>query len=317
MFMLRTMPELSHRPSRVDVSADQLATWRGRKVGTSVRLSGQCPACRHDMSVTVSLRVTALESSDEEPAQALTAAFQCECAKVHKGQPDAPKGCGRTWTATAWVAAGDSVKLTPVDDPYLAQAARALLESQSGQLNRLQSAAEKWITGIGALTGLFGVIGLGLASEGIRALTTPGRTVIAVATVVAGLAAAAAILLAYGAAYGWPRTHSVENDNELKSWYADQADEAIRIGSRLRSAAIAGCVALVILLVAASFVWVFPSADAEGPLTRVSMTDQSVRCGRLLLSGSEGVIRIRRADNGAAETLQVRDISQIDPVEKC
>jgi hypothetical protein len=205
----------------------------------------------------------------------------------------------------------------PVDDPYLAEAARALRELQAGQLARLRGAAEKWIAGIAALTGLFGVIGLGAATDDIRALTMAGRMAAVIATGVYGLAAGAAIVQAYGAAYGWPRTHSVGNDNELNAWYADQADEPVRIASRLRSAAVAACVALVALLAAASLVWIFPASDTEGPLARVTVTDESVRCGRLLASGSDGVVRIRRTDSGLVEALPVREIAQLSPVQSC
>jgi hypothetical protein len=258
-----------------------------------------------------------LEASEEEPMSTLTVNFGCNCGEAHEGQPDSPKGCGRSWTLSALVGDDDTVALLPVDDPHLAEAAQALREAQTGQVTRIRTGAEKWIAAIGALTGLFGVIGLGLATEDIRALATASRVAVVVAVGVAGLAAASAILLSYGAAYGWPRTRSVADDDELLAWYTGQIDEAARIGSRLRAAAVAVCVALLALLAAAAFTWVLPTAPAGGSLVKISVSDQSIHCGDLLASGGDGVLRIRRADSGAVEVVPVAEVVQLTPVEKC
>jgi hypothetical protein len=192
------MAEIVYRSERVPVSASQLSAWHVTALGSTLRLSGNCPACRHAVTAVVPLTGTALEglsapATATTPASApapatvtstLAVAVSCNCGREHKGRSQEPIGCGRTWTALAETDAGGAVSLRVADDPYLSDAAEAWRVSQTNQLEKLRSAAEKWIAGVGALLGLLTVLGFGLGASRIRTLTLGGKLAIVAAVAV-------------------------------------------------------------------------------------------------------------------------------------
>jgi hypothetical protein len=309
---------LPFHPDRVPVSAGQLTTWTGTKVGSALRLAGPCPACRHKTSAVVSLTSTSLEEFDSPEPAGRTVAFVCNCGKDHTGQPATPpKGCGRTWSATATVDDSGPVSLTPADDPLVVEAAEAFRDAQAGHLERLRTAAEKWIAGITALFGVLGVIGIGFGAEQVRKLALPGRISLGALLALAVLAGAAAIVLGYRAAYGWPRERSVADDTELLTWYADQQSLPAATAGRLRGAVIAAGSALALLTVAAGLTWLLPEAKPPAPLVKVSTAEQAVVCGELLASRADGTLRVRRADDGTVETMPLIAIARVVTAAKC
>ncbi|MEU4564536.1 hypothetical protein AB0F72_39660 [Actinoplanes sp. NPDC023936] len=310
------MAQLPYRSERVPVSSGQLGGWRGVKVGTTVRLDGPCPACRHPTRVVASLTSTSLEGF--EPATGLTVAFVCNCGKEHRGQPpEPPQGCGRSWSATATIGDDGTASLAPVDDPQLVEAAEAFRLAQTGQLDRLRSAAEKWIAGITALLGLLGVAGIGFGAEQVRKLGVPGRISLGTVIALAILSGAVAIALAYRAAYGWPRRRSVADDTELLAWHADQQALPAAVAGQLRNAVTVAGVALALLTVAAGLLWFLPEAKPAAPLVKVSTAEEAVICGTLLSSRADGSMRVRRADVGAVETVPLAGVARVVTVAKC
>src|SRR5262245_43651857 len=183
------MAELGYLAERVSVVADQLATLTGRNVGDEMRLDGVCPVCRHRTHAVVPLRATAFEGFDTDRSGPLTASLSCMCGADHPGRPAAAThGCGRTWAARAVEAADTSVILEPADDPDLVDAADALHRAVKDDPNP-RSVAEKWIAGITAMIGLFGLAGVGIARDSVSKLATPAQVAV-------GVAALAAISLA-------------------------------------------------------------------------------------------------------------------------
>jgi len=195
------MAEIVYRAERVSVSASQLAAWHVAAPGSTLRLTGPCPACRHSVTAVVSPTGTALEnlsaSATSATASELTVAISCNCGHEHKGRSREPIGCGRTWTALAATDGNGAVALHVADDPYLSDAAEAWRASQANQLERLRAAAERWIAGVSALLGLLTVLGFGLGASEIRMLTFGGRLAVAVvAAVVLGSGGIAVLRLA-------------------------------------------------------------------------------------------------------------------------
>ncbi|MFF1475064.1 hypothetical protein [Streptomyces mirabilis] len=312
------MSELVHCAEWIPVSVSQLAAWRGRAVGSTLQLSGPCPACRHTATAVVRLTDTAFEGFGAQSARPLTVAFSCTCGRDHQGRPaEPPHGCGRTWTATAETGQDGVVVLRPADDPYLAEAAEAWRTAQVDQLEKLRAAAEKWTAGISALLGLLSVVGLGLSADRISRLTDGGKVAIALLVAVVVIAGGFAVVQAYRAAYGWPRTRTVASDADLLTWYAALRALPATTASRLRGAVIAAGAALAVLTAGAALTWLLPEAAPPGSVVKVTSEDQSTVCGTLLRSRASSTVSVRRADSGAVETLPVRQVVRLSPVEKC
>ena len=135
-----------------------------------------------------------------------------------------------------------TVTLSPLVDPTLEAAADALRAAASGQLTDLRTAAEKWIGGVTALYTLFGLAGLTITRTAVTGLDTGWQVGIAISVTLAIALAGLAIYWIYRAAYGWPVTRPVRDDDELRDWYAAQQAapsvqaEFLRSGVRRRPA---------------------------------------------------------------------------------
>jgi hypothetical protein len=222
----------------------------------------------------------------------LTIALECACGENHPGHPDAPVGCGRSWTAIARSHAGGSVTLSPQDDPYLAEAADAFRTDQAGKVDRLRAAGEKWIAGISAILGLVGLIGLSTGISRAQQLTTGGKYAVASAALIAVLAGVAAVYRAYQAAYGWPVTRSVATDEELVEWFAASRDLPERLAGRLRQAAALAALSALALTIAVGLAVLLPPATPEVTYVHITGGDQWSRTAALKASAG------RTADRG-------------------
>lgn len=309
-----------HSAEWIPVSATQLAAWHGRRVGSTLRLDGPCPACRHTATAVVRLTGTAFEGGGVPTAgpSALTVALTCACGWEHAGQPgEPPRGCGRTWTVTSVTDVAGDVVLRPADDPYLAEAAEAWRTSRTDQLTRLRAGAEKWTAGIASLLGLLGVLGVGLEANRIAGLTDGGKTAVAALMAAVVVLGGFAVVQGYRAAYGWPRTRAVASDQDLVSWYSSLRALPSATAARLRGAVIAAGAALVAVTAATVLPWLLPLADPPSPVVKVALTDRSVMCGTLLSSPAVGRISVRRADSGTVQTVPLTAVFRLFPVEKC
>lgn len=295
----------------------QLAKWTGRKVGSDLRVEGPCPACRHVTRGNVPTTTTAFESVAADTGTDLTIALECACGEDHPGHADAPVGCGRSWTATARSHADGSVTLSPQDDPYLAEAAVAFRTEQTGQVDRLRAAGEKWIAGISAILGIVGLVGLGTGISRAQQLTMAGKYAVASAALIAVLAGVAAVYRAYQAAYGWPVTRAVGTDEELIEWFAASHDIPGRLARRLRQAAALAGLSAIALTVAVGMAALLPPAAPEVTYVRITRTDQSTVCGNLLTSNRDRTLLIRRADNGETDFVPVTEVTNVTLVKNC
>jgi hypothetical protein len=209
------------------------------------------------------------------------------------------------------------VTLSPLTDPGLAEAAEALRDAQVRQSGDVRSAAEKWIGGITALFSLFGVAGITVTRSAVAGLGTWWQVSIGAAAAVCVALAGLAVYWIYRAAYGWPVTRPVTDDDELRNWYADQqAAPRLRAGF-LRSGVRAAAGALAVLVIAGGLVWFAPQQQMAVPFTQATLANRSRVCGTLLTAPASGVVRIRRASDGSVASFRAASITALTTVTAC
>jgi hypothetical protein len=311
------MRPIPYRLAMVPISVETLSTWQGRWLPHRLELTGTCPTCTHDTPGMVPLRSTSLEALVDTPPPSLTAAFLCQCGADHPGRAPTDRGCGGSWAAVATAHDDRSVTLSPAGDPVLVEAAHALRADRASQLDRLRSAAEKWIPALGALLGLIAIAGATVGTDQIGQLTAAGRVAVASAITVGVIAAAVGILGAYRAAHGWPRNSTVDTPEKLLDWYERRQDLPERTARWLRSAVYATAVSLSALTVAGGLSWFLPGPGAAAPIVRVLLRDDSVACGTLLSSPADGMLRVRQTYSGAVMSMPTDDVRTLTIVDSC
>ena len=303
----------------VTVDQAQQAPWRGSARPDSLALTGPCPVCGHDAPNQVSRQVSALERAVPR-VETLTIALACTCTENHPGRPaEVSTGCGRHWFAVVAIGADGSVALRPDPaqrDPALTAAAQALRTAGPKQLADIRNAAEKWIGGITALFGLFGLTGVITSRSTLTGLAVGWQVVIAILAVISVGLAGLAIYRIYRAAYGWPMTYPIHNDSELLAWYNSQQAAPRLAAGYLRDGVQAAGGALVALTVTAGFLLFAPQQDPTVPFVQVTLTGGSQVCGTLL-PVTQGATLIRRASDGTAISITARSILAETVVTAC
>ena len=336
---------ITYATERITVNAAQLADWHGSASDAAFNLDGPCPECGHDSPIEISRQVTALEGLRVEPPKTLTVDLACGCREAHEGRPDGASGCGRDWLVVTTVAGDGTVSLVPVSSasspspappaasppgspgspstapapgPDLVAAAEALRdETAPKQLSDLRSAADKWIGGVTAIFGLFGLAGVTITRNTITGLGTPWQVGIGIAAAVAIALAGLSVYLTYRAAYGWPETYPITNDAELLKWYhARQAAPRVQ-AEFLKNGVRAACGALLVLVVTVGLLWFAPQEPTTGPLVKVTLTNGSQVCGTLLPPTASGTTLIRRASDGTAIGVPLISLADLTAVAAC
>jgi hypothetical protein len=137
-------------------------------------------------------------------------------------------------------------------------AAEALNDAAASQLTEVRSAVEKWLPGLAALYGLFGLAGV-VSGRGIAAKLPTGEKWVVAAFALAGLGATiVSIICGYRAAYGWPRMVGVMTNDQLQAWYEERNSRAGKTVGLFRTALVWALAALIALLLAAGTLWVWP-----------------------------------------------------------
>jgi hypothetical protein len=303
---------------RITIDAAHLQAWSASTAGTTLNLTGPCPACGHDAPNSVPLEVTALEAMSARASRTLTAALRCSCDQPHPDRPtDVPGGCGRSWSIVATSAADGRVSLSAPADPALVTAAEALRDAAPRQLGDLRSAAEKWIAGITALYGLFGLAGVVITRDSVAKLTTGWQIAIAASALIAVALAAWSIYWIYRAAYGWPKVHSVRDDDELRAWYAAQLAAPATSAALLRAGVRAAGASLAALTFAVGLLWFAPEAVPVTPLIQVTLENGSQVCGTLLSAIPGSAARIRSSADGTVAIIPLSQIARLTSVTAC
>ncbi|WP_238009466.1 hypothetical protein KZZ52_26625 [Dactylosporangium sp. AC04546] len=313
------MKSMPYAPERITVTDAQLAGWTGELAGTDLLLSGRCPACRDSTFVNLALTSTSLEGADRRPTPALlTTSVPCGCTTSHRDRPaTVAGGCGRTWEVTASIAADGAVTLAAATDPYLQEAADAFRREQTGELQAVRTAADRWTAGVVALIGLVGLVMPAVGRDAIRGLIPAARAVVGIALLAALAFAALAVLRGYQAAHGRPITRLVDDDEALRDWYVRHRGQAAVAGHRLRQAIRAATATVLALAVAVGSTVFGPVSQATSAPVRVTRPDGSVVCGTLLSSTRDNALRLRRGDDGSVEVLPAADVVRLQPVRSC
>jgi hypothetical protein len=306
---------IKYMTERVTIETAQLTFWQAWIDEQFLKLAGRCPVCAHESRATVPRQVIALEAV--EGTRALTVSVSCACEQEHANRPDGVAGCGRRWSCTATTDAGSQVTLSPLADPTLVAAAEALNASGTVQVTGIRAAAEKWIGGVTAIFSLFGLAGITITRTTLAGLSTWWQAGIAAAAAAAIVLAGLAIFRIYRAAYGWPVTYSVIDDDELRDWYSAQRKAPAVQAGYLRDGVRAAGAALAVLVITVGLLWFAPQQQAGVSLVQATLSDGSRVCGTLLPATDSGTPRIRQASDGAAVSVPLRSLTGLIAVTAC
>ena len=278
---------------------DALRDWTVDKVDEQpVSARGRCPHCRHECEVPIILSVvTGVRPAGADrlqPVQVLTRQFFCACNQDHQRPAgEFGTGCGRWWLAEIVRDPNGAYQCRPAASDKNLAAAQALAAAVSQQQTAISASAEKWLAGIAALYGLFGLTGIAFGKDALDGLAMSAK-VLAGVVLAAGIAmAATAIFCGYRAAYGWPRITSVADDDELQAWKANRDAYAGTAADRLRQAVGFAAAALLALVLGCGIIWFAPPATEASPTVTVTWTDDASTCGTLLPTVGADVIRVR------------------------
>lgn len=196
------------------------------------------------------------------PAERRTARkIVCLCRDSHDGRPAGlAQGCGRWWLVDI-VRSGDGSNwhLEPAEDDRMLPAAEALNDAAANQLTDVRNAVEKWLPGVAALYGLFGLAGIVTAPSRVAKLAVGEKWLVA-AFILVGLGATiTSIICGYRAAYGWPRIVKVMSNEQLQAWYEKRKNRAGKAIALFRTALVCALIALTALLLAAGTLWTWPA----------------------------------------------------------
>ena len=251
---------------RRTLTPEQAKSWAVAKVepGGFLSASGKCPACDDETTVEILNEVTTVGAvaGSALPHEARTARkIPCRCNSTHNGRPpEISQGCGRWWLVdVVRSSAGASWTLEPAPGDSMLAAADALEQASKTQLDDVRAAAEKWLPGVAALYGLFGLAGVIAGRDTVKTLPTAGKWLVALAALCGLAASTLATYWGYRAAYGWPITSNVSTNEQLQEWYAAQKARAKTAAENLRLAVLASVVAVIALVVAVGLLWFWPS----------------------------------------------------------
>jgi len=311
---------LPYRAEPLTIGPAQLRSWTAQAQGIVIALDGPCPRCAHPAPNREPLQTVSFELRTAAPERTRTAALQCTCQQPHPGRPPGlTQGCGSSWTVVIGSESDGSLTLSvPEPGPesqLLADAARALRQATPTQLADMRTAGEKWIAGITALYGLIGFAGVTGARDALVNLSTGWQVAVAVVLLIAVGLAGLAIYWAYQAAYGWPKTRPVRDDEELVAWYEAQLAAPERAASYLRQAVRYAAVSLAALVVLTGIIWFAPQPAAPG-FMRVTRAGGAIACGTLLSSAQPRVLLIQQV-SGAVVAIPLAQVAGLSPVTGC
>lgn len=296
---------------RVHPRIQQLADWTVEWEDNEA--SGPCPRCGHPM--TFELKTILVEASIDQGAEQLTRRVDCACEVAHPTGEISAVSCGAFWYATFRLPPAQPQVIPPLD-PRVVVAADAFDKSAKDEELRLRAAAEKWVSGVAAVLALLSIAATVTGGKLFEDLPYLGKAFVVGLVVLAVAAALGAVIASYKAAYGWPKQVDVSDDDKLLEWYDARADRLKSVADRLRLGVTLAGVALCLLTVAATVSWLTPPATPE-PTVKLTLENESTRCGDLLAPKKVGYVRVRSADNGDAVEIFAADVVSIEAVKTC
>ncbi|MFG3381441.1 hypothetical protein [Streptomyces sp. NPDC047999] len=307
------------------VTDDELADWDVNRAEVDendiLGVKGPCPNCRHLTELSVDWSVVAGQSGGLRalaPSERMTRICDCACGEEHPraGAEEPAERCGSWWLVTMPLDPDVTPPVRAATDASLLPALRALKEATATEESTLQSMAEKWVAGVAALLGLFGLVGVVMGMDAFTGLSTLGRVVAGLFSGVAIVGAAGAVVLAYKAAYGWPVEVNLKDDYLVAKWFDNRRGRLKEAAGQLRRGVVWALCSLGALAVAVGCIWFWPQSSPEGPLIEVTRGNDSKVCGTLLDSKTDHELRIRRP-NGEVELFGAPDTRSVKNVDSC
>lgn len=305
-------PDAAYVPERAQVDGDELAGWTVDDLADMA--SGSCPACGHSTESNLQSTAVAQGPAQGEPAGGAVRFFECHCGRPHKDGNLDRLSCGRWWLATV-LPQGHAPRIVPEADDSLLSAARALAQEQPEQESAIRASAEKWVAGVTALLGLFGLAGVVTAKDALTGVDRDDKIIASIFLLIAIICAAVALLQTYRAAYGIPKVVEVKTRWQLSQWFANRQQNAKKAAGRLRAGIFLALIALIALIVSVGIVRYAPAA-ATRPLVKVTRINGSSVCGRLLDSTRNQQLRIRDL-NGDVQYVAAARMAKAINVSKC
>ena len=155
--------------------------------------------------------------------------------------------CGRWWLATVFPQ-GHTPRIVPQAEETLLGAARAFAEDRPLQEAAVRATAEKWIAGVTALFGPSGLAGIVTVKDAVAGVDQTTKIVAGALLLVVIIGAAAALFETYRAAYGFPKTVDVMDNQQLREWFADRQQNTRKTVGLWRRGVLSALVALVALI---------------------------------------------------------------------
>ena len=312
---------------RVTITQEQLSHWEveGEQGASDLTAYGPCPVCEHDCIVQLPLEIVpdAAAAVDAPSPERATRKFPCTCTSRHPRRPaKVVGGCGR-WFLAAVEPGDGGWRLSVNTDESVLAALTAMEEAVSNEVSRVRTSAEKWLPGIAALYGLFGLAGVVVGKDTIGSLQRDGKWLVAILVLVGLGCTVAAIWFGYKAAFGWPTVVGVDTDAKLKDWYAKRREAVLKAPGLLRISVGAAVAALTCLLLAVFVIWFWPAA--QPPIPKIAVTYQpantsgtATTCGELqTLTGTALTLSVSSASGTRPQTFPLAEIQKIKPVAKC
>lgn len=196
-------------------------------------------------------------------------------------------------------------------------------EAVSNEMSRVRTTAEKWLPGIAALYGLFGLAGVVVGKDTVGPLRWDGKLLVAVLVLVGLGCTIAAIWFGYKAAFGWPTVVGVDTDDKLKHWYARRREAVLEAPGLLRTSIGNAVAALTCLLLAVFVIWFWPTAHPAAPKISVTYQPEGVSgtataCGELQASTGDGLtLSVPSASGTKPEMIPTAEVQTVKPVAAC
>jgi hypothetical protein len=311
------------------------STWKGtvRPSGVSanhVASEGPCPRCGDMSTEKTSLEIHpgfGAPPKDEEavappvPLPVLPIVegeftFDCHCTKDHEGQEEGQNGCGAAWRMVIQYdgSAEDETSARFFAGRELADARRRRELDEVEKLNeteltRVQTAADKWKTGLAGLIGLVATVIVVKGRESFTDLSNARQDLIMGLIAGAFLAAVWAALLAMRAAYGPLKRRSLMGTtlDEIRN---------VEVGSALRNLRLARGLSVFAALALASAVGVTWTGKKATPgLISVTKNDDTVVCGTLKTADVSMILIETQA--GVSEPVPLVDTKTVNFVLEC
>lgn len=328
-------PSGAYLDERCAVSDDDLASWhvtqRGLDDELPLEIEGTCPKCGHMMQAEVHPVVVSEALAGDtamDPREWMTRVIECACRIAHPvvagssgdgstAPATTAATCGRWWlvsvSVTTAVGMGRPVRAA-YDDSLLA-AAQAHKAAVADESARTRAAAEKWIAGVTALIGTFGLAGVALGKDGVGTLPMWAKSLAGAAVTAALVAAVLAIVNSYQAAYGWPVVIDTGDDVKLRAWYEGRSRQLGVAIQHFKNGVYAAIAAVGLLAFAVVLVLFWPH-DAPEPAIQIVRTDESTVCGHLLDTRKAPEVRVRKS-GGDVVSVVPADIRAVKAVADC